>query len=81
MFLVLDTPSAARTSGVRSAVKSLDLGPRDEPGMERRAGNGFVASVRLAPGCHLAPDVQVIRPGLGPFDTALVLGLRLKLDF
>lgn len=38
-------------------------------------------NIRLAPGCHLSPDVQFVHPGLAPVDNALLLGLRLKVDF
>ena len=35
---------------------------------------------QLTPWLRLTPDVQVVRPGLGDNDTAVVLGLRLLLD-
>ena len=61
--------------GLGDAVKGLLPGLRDEDGVE------LFYNVRLGPACHLAPDVQVVRPGLGAYDPALVLGVRLKLDF
>jgi porin len=35
----------------------------------------------ITPWLHLTPDLQVIRPGLGNNDTAVVLGLRTLIDF
>ncbi|HEY2155185.1 MAG TPA: carbohydrate porin, partial [Isosphaeraceae bacterium] len=55
--------------------KSQFPGLRDERGVE------LFYNLRVAPGCHLSPDLQVLHPGLAPVDTALLLGLRLKLDF
>jgi porin len=55
--------------------KSFVPGIRDEQGVE------FFYNIRIAPGCHLTPDIQVLHPGLAPVDNALVLGLRLKVDF
>jgi porin len=61
--------------GPSAEAKSLLAGLRDEWGVE------LFYNLRIAPGCHLTPDLQVLHPGLVPVDTALVLGLRLKLDF
>jgi porin len=61
--------------GLGGAVKGLLPGLRDEDGVE------LFYNLRIAPACHLTPDVQVVRPGLGDYAPALVLGLRLKLDF
>ncbi|MFO0955944.1 MAG: carbohydrate porin [Isosphaeraceae bacterium] len=58
-----------------SAAKSLAPGLRNEPGFE------FFYNARIRPGVHLTPDLQWVRPGLGPYPSALVLGLRLKVDF
>jgi porin len=55
--------------------KSSAPGLRDEQGVE------LFYNIRIAPGCHLSPDLQVLHPGLAPVDNALVLGVRLKLDF
>ena len=55
--------------------KSQFPGLRDEQGVE------LFYNLRIAPGCHLTPDLQVLHPGLAPVDNALVLGLRLKVDF
>jgi porin len=35
----------------------------------------------VTPWLHLTPDLQVVRPGLGDNDTAVVLGLRALIDF
>lgn len=61
--------------GLSSKAKSEALGLRDERGVE------LFYNLRITPGCHLTPDLQVVHPGLGPLENALVLGLRLKLDF
>jgi porin len=58
-----------------SAVKTAFPGLRDERGVE------LFYNLRVAQGCHLTPDIQILEPGLGPLPTALVLGMRLKLDF
>jgi porin len=51
------------------------------PGLRNEYGGELFYNVRIARGCHLTADVQVLHPGLAPVDTALVLGLRLKVDF
>ncbi len=61
--------------GLSAQAKSLAPGLRDEQGVE------LFYNLRIAPGCHLTPDLQVLHPGLAPVDNALVLGLRLKVDF
>jgi porin len=61
--------------GLSTEAKGLVLGLRDEYGFE------LYYNLRVLPGCHLTPDLQVLHPGLAPVDTALVLGLRLKADF
>ncbi|WP_254053310.1 carbohydrate porin [Singulisphaera sp. GP187] len=61
--------------GLSEQAKRQMPGLRDEPGVE------LFYNMRLAPGCHLTPDLQVIQPGLAPVDPALLLGVRLKLDF
>ena len=61
--------------GLSAQAKSLAPGLRDEQGVE------LFYNLRIAPGCHLTPDLQVLHPGLAPVDHALVLGLRLKVDF
>lgn len=48
---------------------------RDERGVE------LFYDVGLTPWCHITSDLQVITPTLGVADTAVVLGLRTKLDF
>src|SRR5262249_47626210 len=61
--------------GLRAQAKRQSPGLRDETGVE------LFYNLRIAPGCHLSPDVQVLHPGLAPLDTALLLSARLKLDF
>jgi porin len=58
-----------------SQAKDLSPGLRDENGVE------LFYNLRIKPGCHLTPDLQVIQPGLAPLETAILFGLRLKLDF
>jgi porin len=48
---------------------------RDEQGMEA------FYTVSVTPWCHLTTDVQVITPTLRRADTAVVVGLRAKVDF
>jgi porin len=61
--------------GLSAQAKDLVPGLRDEYGFE------LFYNLRITPGCHLTPDLQVLHPGLAPVDTALVFGIRLKLDF
>lgn len=61
--------------GLSSQAKRQWEGLRDERGVE------LFYNLRVAPGCHLTPDLQVLHPGLGPGDTALMFGVRMKLDF
>jgi porin len=61
--------------GVSQQAKDILPGLRDEPGGE------LFYNLRIAPGCHLTPDLQYIRPGFAPIRDALVFGLRLKADF
>ncbi len=72
--------------GDTCGVGFYDIGPSAEakrllPGVRHERGVELFYNLRIAPGCHLTPDVQVLHPGLVPVDTALVLGLRLKVDF
>jgi hypothetical protein len=64
-----------RGPGLSTQAKDLVPGLRDEYGVE------LFYNLRIAPGCHLTPDFQVIHPGLAPVDTALMLRVRLKVDF
>jgi porin len=61
--------------GPSTLAKSQAPGLRDEWGVE------LFYNLRITPGCHLTPDLQVLHPGLAPLENALVLGVRLKLDF
>lgn len=54
---------------------------RHFPGMRHEQGVELFYNLRVAPGCHLTPDLQILHPGLAPIDTALLFGVRLKLDF
>jgi porin len=63
-----------------------DLGPSAQaksqaPGLRDEWGVELFYNLRILPGCHLTPDLQVIHPGLAPVANALVLGIRLKVDF
>jgi len=53
----------------------------DLPGLHDENGVELFYNLRIKPGCHLTPDLQVIQPGLAPLETAILFGLRLKLDF
>jgi porin len=48
---------------------------RDERGVE------LFYNLGATPWCHITPDLQVITPTLGLAETAVVLGLRTKIDF
>jgi porin len=61
--------------GLGAQAKNLVPGLRDEHGVE------LFYNLRITPGCHLTPDLQVLHPGLAPVDNALLFGVRLKLDF
>jgi porin len=61
--------------GLSPRAKELVPGLRDEYGVE------LFYNLRITPGCHLTPDLQVLHPGLAPVDNALLFGVRLKLDF
>jgi porin len=63
-----------------------DLGPSAQaksqfPGLRDEWGVELFYTLRIAPGCHLSPDLQIIRPGLAPVADAIVFGMRLKIDF
>ncbi len=51
------------------------------PGLRDEQGVEFFYNLRIMPGCHLTPDLQLLHPGLAPVANALVFGIRLKLDF
>jgi porin len=53
----------------------------DFPGLRDENGVELFYNLRVKPGCHLTPDLQVVQPGLAPLETAILFGLRLKLDF
>lgn len=61
--------------GLSSQAKGQAPGLRDERGVE------LFYNLRVAPGCHLTPDLQILHPGLAPVDAALLFGVRLKVDF
>ena len=48
---------------------------RDERGME------LFYNIAVTPWCHITPDLQVVTPILERASTALVLGIRAKIDF
>lgn len=63
---------------------SLNLSPQaksEASGLRNERGVELFYNLRVTPGCHLTPDLQIIRPGLGAIDTAVVFGVRLKFDF
>jgi porin len=51
------------------------LAQRDEQGVE------FYYNAALAAWCHLTADLQVVQPSTKAFDTAVLVGTRLKIDF
>ena len=48
---------------------------RDEQGIE------LFYNLGVTPWCHITPDFQVVLPGRDRFDTAVLFGLRMKIDF
>ena len=66
--------------GVSDEVKDLlasqpGLAQRDEQGVE------LYYNAALSPWCHLTADLQVAKPSTKAFDTAVLAGSRLKIDF
>ena len=65
--------------GLSNDFKNLLNGPllaqRDEQGVE------LFYNFALAPWCHMTADLQVVEPSTRRFDTAVIAGVRLKLDF
>lgn len=61
--------------GLSDEVRTLAPGIRDELGVE------LFYNLRIRPGFHFGPDVQLIRPGQATVDMAVLFGARLKLDF
>jgi len=66
--------------GVSDEVKDLlasqpGLAQRDEQGVE------LYYNAALSPWCHLTADLQVAQPSTKAFDTAVLAGSRLKIDF
>jgi hypothetical protein len=79
------TPAPAPEGDI-FGVGFYDLGPsaqakRQAPGLRDEWGVELFYNLRIAPGCHLTPDLQVLHPGLAPVANALVFGVRLKVDF
>ncbi len=66
--------------GVSDEVKDLlasqpGIAQRDEQGVE------LYYNAALSPWCHLTADLQVAQPSTKAFDTAVLAGSRLKIDF
>ncbi len=63
----------------------LDLSDQLPPFIQRRTkgGQGFEMfyNVEALPWLHVTPDLQVVEPSLKRVDTAVVLGVRVKIDF
>lgn len=63
----------------------LDVSDQLPPSIERRVhgGKGFEVfyNVEALPWLHVTPDLQVVEPSVKRRDTAVVLGLRMKIDF
>jgi porin len=60
--------------------KVKDFAPRVVPLRDEQAVELF-DDLGITPWCHLSPDLQVVRPATERNETALILGLRLKIDF
>jgi porin len=66
--------------GVSDEVKDLlasqpGLAQRDEQGVD------LYYNAALSPWCHLTADLQVAQPSTKAYDTAVLAGIRLKVDF
>ena len=66
--------------GVSDEVKDLlasqpGLAQRDEQGVD------LYYNAALSPWCHLTADLQVAQPSTKAYDTAVLAGIRLKIDF
>jgi porin len=80
-----NSPAPGR-EGDTVGIGFYDLGPsslakRQAPGLRDEWGVELFYNLRIRPGCHLTPDLQVLHPGLAPVSNALLLGLRFKIDF
>ena len=64
----------ALSDSFRNDVRPI-VSVRDEHGVE------LFYNVAVTPWCHLTADMQVITPILQSAPTALVLGVRMKIDF
>ncbi len=62
---------------------SNELGPLVETILQPHDGQGveLFYNYAVTPYFHLTPDIQVLEPALGQFETTTVIGLRGKLDF
>ena len=54
---------------------------RNRLGLDHDQGGEIFYNIAVAPWLHLTPDLQIISPARKDTDTAVVLGLRMKVDF
>jgi len=59
----------------RDLPEPFDRRARDEQGVE------LYYNIAVTPWCRITPDLQIVRPVREGVDTAVVLGLRMKIDF
>jgi porin len=64
--------------GLNSSLRNL--APRVLPFRDEQAVELFY-NAAVTPWCHITPDLQVLFPAQKRADTALVLGLRMRIDF
>ncbi|PWU11246.1 MAG: carbohydrate porin [Verrucomicrobia bacterium] len=69
--------------GISSDFKDLLAGPPAPPGLAQRDEQGieFYYNAALTRWCHLGADLQVVSPSTKTFNTTVLVGGRLKIDF
>ncbi|HEY1269756.1 MAG TPA: carbohydrate porin [Candidatus Binatia bacterium] len=69
--------------GLSSDFKDLLSGPLAPPGLAQRdeQGGEFFYNAELTPWCHLTGDLQIVAPSTKRLQTAVLPGVRLKVDF
>jgi porin len=64
-------------------LEETTLGSSSAPGLAQRDEQGveLYYNAALTPWCHLTADLEVVQPSTKRFDTAVIAGTRLKIDF
>ena len=61
-------------SDERGVIARQFLGLQDETGVE------LFYNIAVTPSFHLTPDLQIVEPAFGSADTAVIFGIRGKVD-